>query len=184
MRQQSPNANENSILSKDHISRLSKIMVKVMPLSILVCFHLSACFMYVTVCLGRYNCLFSLNTVNLKDISLVWQLKFHMRLSWTSEWIFAQDEWAVYFGPTFLWSSCVPGEIWYRVCNRNIQIQQYYIKTSFLTWQVQTGFGRTGSHFWGFQGHNVIPDMVTMAKGIGNGFPMGAVVTTPGEIIL
>ncbi|XP_040052838.2 alanine--glyoxylate aminotransferase 2, mitochondrial-like [Gasterosteus aculeatus] len=45
--------------------------------------------------------------------------------------------------------------------------------------EVQTGFGRTGSHFWGFQGHNVIPDMVTMAKGIGNGFPMGAVVTTP-----
>uniref|UniRef100_A0A672SAW8 Alanine--glyoxylate aminotransferase 2, mitochondrial n=1 Tax=Sinocyclocheilus grahami TaxID=75366 RepID=A0A672SAW8_SINGR len=43
---------------------------------------------------------------------------------------------------------------------------------------VQTGFGRTGSHFWGFQGHNVLPDMVTMAKGIANGFPMGAVVTT------
>ncbi|XP_030598696.1 alanine--glyoxylate aminotransferase 2, mitochondrial [Archocentrus centrarchus] len=45
--------------------------------------------------------------------------------------------------------------------------------------EVQTGFGRTGSHFWGFQGHDVIPDMVTVAKGIGNGFPMGAVVTTP-----
>ncbi|KAM6902511.1 alanine--glyoxylate aminotransferase 2, mitochondrial isoform 2-T2 [Xenentodon cancila] len=45
--------------------------------------------------------------------------------------------------------------------------------------EVQTGFGRTGSHFWGFQGHGVIPDVVTMAKGIGNGFPMGAVVTTP-----
>lgn len=54
----------------------------------------------------------------------------------------------------------------------------------FCTWQVQTGFGRTGSHFWGFQGHGVLPDMVTMAKGIGNGFPMGALVTTPGEIIL
>lgn len=52
------------------------------------------------------------------------------------------------------------------------------------TWQVQTGFGRTGSHFWGFEGHDVIPDMVTMAKGIGNGFPMGAVVTTPGEVML
>lgn len=50
--------------------------------------------------------------------------------------------------------------------------------------QVQTGFGRTGDHFWGFQGHDVIPDMVTMAKGIGNGFPMGAVVTTPGGICL
>ncbi|XP_047425209.1 alanine--glyoxylate aminotransferase 2, mitochondrial-like [Mugil cephalus] len=45
--------------------------------------------------------------------------------------------------------------------------------------EVQTGFGRTGTHFWGFQGHDVVPDMVTMAKGIGNGFPMGAVVTTP-----
>ncbi|XP_062409714.1 alanine--glyoxylate aminotransferase 2, mitochondrial [Sardina pilchardus] len=45
--------------------------------------------------------------------------------------------------------------------------------------EVQTGFGRTGSDYWGFQGHGVIPDMVTMAKGIGNGFPMGAVVTTP-----
>ncbi|XP_063336327.2 LOW QUALITY PROTEIN: alanine--glyoxylate aminotransferase 2, mitochondrial-like [Pelmatolapia mariae] len=44
--------------------------------------------------------------------------------------------------------------------------------------EVQTGFGRTGSHFWGFQGHDVIPDMVTMAKGIGNGFPVRAVVTT------
>uniref|UniRef100_A0A3B4ZHX4 Alanine--glyoxylate aminotransferase 2, mitochondrial n=1 Tax=Stegastes partitus TaxID=144197 RepID=A0A3B4ZHX4_9TELE len=45
--------------------------------------------------------------------------------------------------------------------------------------EVQTGFGRTGTHFWGFQGYDVLPDIVTMAKGIGNGFPMGAVVTTP-----
>ncbi|NWR38856.1 AGT2 aminotransferase, partial [Tachuris rubrigastra] len=44
--------------------------------------------------------------------------------------------------------------------------------------EVQTGFGRTGSHFWGFQTHGVVPDMVTLAKGIGNGFPMAAVVTT------
>ncbi|XP_050185229.1 alanine--glyoxylate aminotransferase 2, mitochondrial isoform X1 [Myiozetetes cayanensis] len=44
--------------------------------------------------------------------------------------------------------------------------------------EVQTGFGRTGSHFWGFQTHDVVPDMVTLAKGIGNGFPMAAVVTT------
>ncbi|XP_035419667.1 alanine--glyoxylate aminotransferase 2, mitochondrial isoform X3 [Cygnus atratus] len=44
--------------------------------------------------------------------------------------------------------------------------------------QVQTGFGRTGSHFWGFQTHDVVPDIVTLAKGIGNGFPMAAVVTT------
>ncbi|XP_048224323.1 alanine--glyoxylate aminotransferase 2, mitochondrial isoform X2 [Perognathus longimembris pacificus] len=45
--------------------------------------------------------------------------------------------------------------------------------------EVQTGFGRLGSHFWGFQSHAVLPDIVTMAKGIGNGFPMAAVVTTP-----
>ncbi|KAG7269837.1 hypothetical protein CRUP_032360 [Coryphaenoides rupestris] len=45
--------------------------------------------------------------------------------------------------------------------------------------EVQTGFGRTGSHFWGFQGHEVMPDIVTMAKGIGSGFPMAALVTTP-----
>ena len=45
--------------------------------------------------------------------------------------------------------------------------------------EVQTGFCRTGEHFWGFQGHGVLPDIVTMAKGIGNGFPMAAVVTTP-----
>ena len=44
--------------------------------------------------------------------------------------------------------------------------------------EVQTGFGRCGSHFWGFETHGVVPDIVTMAKGIGNGFPMGAVVTT------
>ncbi|XP_053983625.1 alanine--glyoxylate aminotransferase 2, mitochondrial isoform X1 [Hylaeus volcanicus] len=44
--------------------------------------------------------------------------------------------------------------------------------------EVQTGFGRTGEHFWGFENHGVTPDIVTMAKGIGNGFPLGAVVTT------
>jgi alanine-glyoxylate transaminase/(R)-3-amino-2-methylpropionate-pyruvate transaminase len=45
--------------------------------------------------------------------------------------------------------------------------------------EVQTGFGRTGGHFWGFETQGVIPDIVTMAKGIGNGCPLGAVVTTP-----
>ncbi|KAL5467522.1 hypothetical protein EMCRGX_G031766 [Ephydatia muelleri] len=45
--------------------------------------------------------------------------------------------------------------------------------------EVQTGFGRLGTHFWGFEANGVIPDIVTMAKGIGNGYPMGAVVTTP-----
>jgi alanine-glyoxylate transaminase/(R)-3-amino-2-methylpropionate-pyruvate transaminase len=45
--------------------------------------------------------------------------------------------------------------------------------------EVQTGFGRTGTHFWGFETQGVIPDIVTLAKGIGNGAPLGAVVTTP-----
>jgi alanine-glyoxylate transaminase/(R)-3-amino-2-methylpropionate-pyruvate transaminase len=45
--------------------------------------------------------------------------------------------------------------------------------------EVQTGFGRTGDHFWGFQGNGVTPDIVTMAKGIGNGAPLGCVMTTP-----
>ncbi len=48
--------------------------------------------------------------------------------------------------------------------------------------EVQTGFGRTGENFWGFQtvgGPGVYPDIVTMAKGIGNGCPLAAVVTRP-----
>ncbi|KAJ7382147.1 alanine--glyoxylate aminotransferase 2 [Desmophyllum pertusum] len=45
--------------------------------------------------------------------------------------------------------------------------------------EVQTGFGRLGSHYWGFEAQDVVPDIVTMAKGIGNGFPLAAVVTTP-----
>jgi alanine-glyoxylate transaminase / (R)-3-amino-2-methylpropionate-pyruvate transaminase len=45
--------------------------------------------------------------------------------------------------------------------------------------EVQTGFGRTGTHFWGFETQGVVPDIVTMAKGIGNGCALGAVVTTP-----
>ena len=44
--------------------------------------------------------------------------------------------------------------------------------------EVQTGFGRLGSHFWGFQMHGVVPDIVVLGKPMGNGHPMGAVVTT------
>ncbi|XP_023288799.1 alanine--glyoxylate aminotransferase 2, mitochondrial, partial [Orussus abietinus] len=47
----------------------------------------------------------------------------------------------------------------------------------FIADEVQTGFGRTGEHFWGFKAHEVEPDIITMAKGIGNGFPMAAVAT-------
>jgi alanine-glyoxylate transaminase/(R)-3-amino-2-methylpropionate-pyruvate transaminase len=42
--------------------------------------------------------------------------------------------------------------------------------------EVQSGFGRTGHHMWGFEADGVVPDIVVMAKGIGNGFPLGAVV--------
>ncbi len=45
--------------------------------------------------------------------------------------------------------------------------------------EVQTGFGRTGTKFWGFENYGVTPDIVTMAKGIGNGVPLGNCITRP-----
>ncbi len=45
--------------------------------------------------------------------------------------------------------------------------------------EVQVGFGRVGTHFWGFETQGVVPDIVTMGKPIGNGHPLAAVVTTP-----
>ncbi len=45
--------------------------------------------------------------------------------------------------------------------------------------EVQVGFGRVGTHFWGFETQGVVPDIVTLGKPIGNGHPLGAVVTTP-----
>jgi 4-aminobutyrate aminotransferase len=42
--------------------------------------------------------------------------------------------------------------------------------------EVQTGWGRTGEHFWGWQAHGATPDIVTFAKGIGNGLSMGGVI--------
>jgi 4-aminobutyrate aminotransferase-like enzyme len=44
--------------------------------------------------------------------------------------------------------------------------------------EVQTGFGRVGSHFWGFKMQGVVPDIVTLGKPMGNGHPLAAVVTT------
>ena len=49
----------------------------------------------------------------------------------------------------------------------------------FIADEVQPGFGRTGSALWGFERHGVIPDIVTMGKPMGNGFPMGGVATRP-----
>ena len=45
--------------------------------------------------------------------------------------------------------------------------------------EVQTGFGRVGSRFWAFETQDAVPDVVTLGKPIGNGHPLGAVVTTP-----
>ncbi len=45
--------------------------------------------------------------------------------------------------------------------------------------EVQTGFGRTGTKYWGFENYDVVPDIVSMAKGIGNGTALGAVTTRP-----
>ncbi|MCC7054473.1 MAG: aminotransferase class III-fold pyridoxal phosphate-dependent enzyme [Gemmatimonadaceae bacterium] len=44
--------------------------------------------------------------------------------------------------------------------------------------EVQTGFGRIGTHFWAFDAHGVTPDIVVLGKPIANGYPMGAVITT------
>jgi 4-aminobutyrate aminotransferase len=46
----------------------------------------------------------------------------------------------------------------------------------FVSDEVQTGWGRTGDHFWGFQAHGIVPDLITFAKGLGNGLAIGGVV--------
>jgi 4-aminobutyrate aminotransferase-like enzyme len=48
----------------------------------------------------------------------------------------------------------------------------------FISDEVQTGFGRTGKHWFGIEHWEVVPDMITCAKGMGNGVPIGATVTT------
>jgi 4-aminobutyrate aminotransferase-like enzyme len=45
--------------------------------------------------------------------------------------------------------------------------------------EVQIGFGRVGTHFWAFETQDIVPDIVTLGKPIGNGHPLAAVVTTP-----
>ncbi len=46
----------------------------------------------------------------------------------------------------------------------------------FISDEVQTGWGRTGENFWGYQSHGVVPDMLTFAKGLGNGMAIGGVI--------
>jgi len=45
--------------------------------------------------------------------------------------------------------------------------------------EVQVGFGRLGTHFWGFESQHVVPDILVLGKPIGNAFPLAAVITTP-----
>jgi len=52
----------------------------------------------------------------------------------------------------------------------------------FISDEVQTGWGRTGESFWGIGAHGVVPDMMTFAKGVGNGFALGGVVAR-GELM-
>ncbi|MBW4078830.1 MAG: aspartate aminotransferase family protein [Acidobacteria bacterium] len=49
----------------------------------------------------------------------------------------------------------------------------------YISDEVQTGWGRTGEHFWGFQAHDILPDLMTFAKGLGNGLAIGGVVGRP-----
>jgi len=46
----------------------------------------------------------------------------------------------------------------------------------FISDEVQTGWGRTGEHFWGYEAHGIVPDILTFAKGVGNGITLAGVV--------
>lgn len=46
----------------------------------------------------------------------------------------------------------------------------------YISDEVQTGWGRTGENFWGYQAHDLVPDAITFAKGIANGMPLGGVI--------
>ena len=48
----------------------------------------------------------------------------------------------------------------------------------FISDEVQTGWGRTGDNFWGYQAHGITPDILTFAKGVGNGLALGGVVAS------
>jgi 4-aminobutyrate aminotransferase-like enzyme len=85
--------------------------------------------------------------------------------------------------PAALIAESLPG------CAGQIELAPGYLEAAFahvraaggicIADEVQTGFGRMGTHFWGFQTQGVVPDVVTLGKPIGNGHPLGVVVTTP-----
>jgi 4-aminobutyrate aminotransferase-like enzyme len=54
-----------------------------------------------------------------------------------------------------------------------------HVRGMLIADEVQCGFGRTGAAFWGFERHGLIPDLVTLGKPMGNGYPMGAVISRP-----
>ena len=74
-------------------------------------------------------------------------------------------------------------------CGGQVPLPQGYLKAAFahvrkagglcIADEVQVGFGRVGDAMWGFQLHDVVPDIVVLGKPMGNGHPIGAVVTTP-----
>jgi 4-aminobutyrate aminotransferase-like enzyme/Ser/Thr protein kinase RdoA (MazF antagonist) len=74
-------------------------------------------------------------------------------------------------------------------CGGQIELPPQYLREAYrytraaggicIADEVQVGFGRLGTHFWGFETQGVVPDIVTLGKPIGNGHPLGAVVTTP-----
>lgn len=59
-------------------------------------------------------------------------------------------------------------------------LYEYFATNEIITIsdEVQTGFGRLGNWFWGFEMHNVIPDIVVLGKPMGNGHPVASVITT------
>ena len=73
-------------------------------------------------------------------------------------------------------------------CGGQIELPNNFLKNTYqiikknkgllISDEIQTGFGRVGEKFWGFQLHDVIPDIVTLGKPMGNGHPIGAVVCT------
>ncbi len=73
-------------------------------------------------------------------------------------------------------------------CAGQIPFPRGYLKKAFqfvrnvgglcIADEVQVGFGRIGSHYWGFESQEVVPDIVTLGKPMGNGHPLAAVITT------
>lgn len=73
-------------------------------------------------------------------------------------------------------------------CGGQIVLPDGYLKAAYahvreagalcIADEVQVGFGRVGTHFWGFETQQVVPDIVTLGKPIGNGHPLAAVITT------